>query len=111
MDDALKSGDALQRSESTVRALLESAAQAILAVNAEGRLILANRMAEKMFGYNHGELLGQQLDLLVPTDAQHRHREYHEAFFANPRNRPMGMGLRFLAAAEIITGAGHGEVS
>ena len=93
MDDALKSGDALQRSESTVRALLESAAQAILAVNAEGRLILANRMAEKMFGYNHGELLGQQLDLLVPTDAQHRHREYHEAFFANPRNRPMGMGL------------------
>jgi PAS domain S-box-containing protein len=93
MDDALKSGDALQRSESTVRALLESAAQAILAVNAEGRLILANRMAEKMFGYNHGELLGQPLDLLVPKDVQHRHREYHEAFFANPRNRPMGMGL------------------
>jgi PAS domain S-box-containing protein len=93
MDDALKSGDALQRSESTVRALLESAAQAILAVNAEGRLILANRMAEKMFGYNQSELLGQQLDLLVPTDAQHRHREYHKAFFADPRNRPMGMGL------------------
>jgi PAS domain S-box-containing protein len=46
-----------------------------------------------MFGYNHEELLGQPLDLLVPKDVQHRHREYHEAFFANPRNRPMGMGL------------------
>ena len=93
MDDARKPGDVLQHSESTIRALLESAAQAILAVNAEGRLVLANRMAEKMFGYNQSELLGQQLDLLVPTDAQHRHREYHKAFFADPRNRPMGMGL------------------
>ena len=93
MDDVRKIGDVWQHSESTVRALLESAAQAILTVNAEGRLVLANRMAEKMFGYNQSELLGQQLDLLVPTDAQHRHREYHKAFFADPRNRPMGMGL------------------
>ena len=93
MEDVRKTGAVLQHSESTIRALLESAAQAILAVNAEGRLVLANRMAEKMFGYNQSELLGQQLDLLVPTDAQHRHREYHKAFFADPRNRPMGMGL------------------
>jgi PAS domain S-box-containing protein len=93
MDDARKPGDALQRSESTVRALLESAAQAILAVNADGRVVLANRMAEKMFGYNQEELLGQPLDLLVPKDAQHRHREHHKAFFADPRNRSMGMGL------------------
>ena len=93
MDDDRKSGDALQRSESTVRALLESAAQAILAVNKEGRFVLANGMAEKMFGYNQNELVGQPLDLLVPKDVQHRHGEYHTAFFDNPRNRPMGMGL------------------
>ena len=93
MDDARKSGDALQRSESTVRALLESAAQAILAVNAEGGLVLANNMVDKMFGYSPNELIGQPLELLVPKEAQHRHREHHKAFFANPRNRPMGMGL------------------
>ena len=51
MEDARKSGDVLQRSEFTVRALLESAAQAILAVNVEGRFVLANPMVEKMFGY------------------------------------------------------------
>jgi PAS domain S-box-containing protein len=93
MDDARKSGDALQRSESTVRALLESAAQAILAVNADGILVLANDTVNKMFGYNPDQLIGQPLELLVPKDVQHRHREYQKAFFANPRNRPMGMGL------------------
>ena len=93
MDDARKPGDALQRSESTVRALLESAAQGILAVNKDGRFVLANRMAEKIFGYDQEELLRQSLDLLVPRDVQHRHREHHKAFFANPKSRPMGLGL------------------
>lgn len=40
-----------RRSEFTVRTLLESAAQAILAVNVEGRVVLANLMVEKMFGF------------------------------------------------------------
>ena len=93
LGDARKSGDALQRSESTVRTLLESAAQAILAISTDGRLVLANSMADKMFGYNPEELVGQSLDLLVPTDVQHRHREHRKAFFANPRDRPMGIGI------------------
>jgi PAS domain-containing protein len=70
MDDAREPGDALQRSESTVRALLESAAQAILAINTDGRLVFANDMVDKMFGYNPNELIGQPLELLLPKDAQ-----------------------------------------
>jgi len=93
MEDVRKTGDVLQHSESTVRALLESAVQGILAINTEGRLVLANHMVGKMFGYDSDQLIGQPLELLVPRDAQHRHREHHKAFFANPRNRPMGMGL------------------
>ena len=93
MEDTRKSRGALQSSESTVRALLESAAQGILAVNTDGRFVLANRKAEKIFGYSEKELLGQPLDLLVPTNVQDSHRGHHEAFFANPISRPMGMGL------------------
>ena len=93
LDDAHKFGDALQRGESVVRTLLESAAQAILAINVDGRLVLANDTVDKMFGYNREELLGQPLDLLLPTDVHHRHLKHHKAFFANPKNRPMGIGL------------------
>jgi PAS domain S-box-containing protein len=93
MEDARKSGDVLQRSEFTVRALLETAAQAILAVNVEGRLVLANNMVVKMFGYSQNELIGQPLELLLPKDSQRRHQDHQTAFFANPQKRPMGLGL------------------
>jgi PAS domain S-box-containing protein len=93
MADARKSAVARQRSESVLRALLESAAQAILAVDTGGKLVLANGMAEKMFGYSPNELIGQPLGLLVPENVRHRHREHESAFLANPRNRPMGIGL------------------
>ena len=93
MEDARKSGDVLQRSEFAVRALLESAAQAILAVNVEGRLVLANPMVEKMFGYSQNELIGQPLELLLPKDSQRRHQDHQKAFFANPQKRTMGLGL------------------
>ena len=93
MEDVRKTGDVLKRSEFTVHALLESAAQAILAVNVEGRLVLANPMVEKMFGYSQNELIGQPLELLLPKDSQRRHQDHQRAFFANPQKRPMGLGL------------------
>ena len=93
MEASRKSGDTLQRSESTVRALLESAAQGILAVNVDGKLVLANHTAEKMFGYKPNELIGQPLGLLLPKESKRRHLGHQKAFFANPRNRPMGIGL------------------
>ena len=93
MEDVRKTGDVLKRSEFTVHALLESASQAILAVNVEGRLVLANSMVEKMFGYSQNELIGQPLELLLPKDSQRRHQDHQAAFFANPQKRPMGLGL------------------
>ena len=93
MEDVRRTGDVLKSSEFTVHALLESAAQAILAVNVEGRLVLANPMVEKMFGYSQNELIGQPLELLLPKDSQRRHQDHQAAFFANPQKRPMGLGL------------------
>ena len=65
----------LRESEQTVRALLDSAAQAILAVDREGRIVLANRMAGEMFGYGKDELLGQPLALLLPEDVAGMRRD------------------------------------
>jgi PAS domain S-box-containing protein len=93
MGDAPKRGKLLQLGESTIRSILESAAQGILAINADGRLVLANNMALKMFGYNPNELLYQPLELLIPENLKHRHLKHQKGYFANPKNRPMGIGL------------------
>ncbi|MBV8818655.1 MAG: PAS domain S-box protein, partial [Acidobacteriaceae bacterium] len=57
---------ALQRRESTIRALMESTAQAILALDPDNRVVLANGAATAIFGYPHDELLSRPLDSLVP---------------------------------------------
>ncbi len=80
-------------SEATVRALLETAAQAILASGKDGRIVLANATAEKMYGYGRGEMLGQPLESLVPRRLRKQHEAHRAAWFADPRNRTMGARL------------------
>ena len=78
--------------EATAQALLESAAQAILAFDADGRIRIANLSAEKMFGYPRTALLGRHLELLMPERFRAAHAQLRAAWFAQPQNRPMGIG-------------------
>lgn len=88
-----KATDRADESEATVRAIMESAAQAVLACNQEGRIVLVNTAAEKMYGYKRDELIGQALESLVPEGLKKRHALHRAAWFKEPRNRPMGLGL------------------
>jgi PAS domain S-box-containing protein len=92
MNPAPKLSDALQKGD-LISILLESAAQGILAINADGKLLFANSTAGKMFGYNANDLIGQPLEVLIPENSRHRHLEHQKAFIANPRSRTMGIGL------------------
>ncbi|MBZ5602631.1 MAG: PAS domain S-box protein [Acidobacteriia bacterium] len=83
----------LRESEATTRALLETAGQAILAVNPAGTIRLANRMTSEMFGYAHDELLGKPHDVLLPSRYRERHADFRDEFAARPRIRTMGVGL------------------
>jgi len=96
-----QSEQAAKRSEATVRALLDSAAQVILAVDASGTIVMVNHMTETTFGYKPDELLGQSLDLLLPEEVRSRHREHQKDYFDSPRNRPMGIGLELKARHKI----------
>lgn len=84
----------LRESEATTRALLETAAQAILAIDGGGRIVLANKTAAEMFGYETShELLGRPLEMLVPERLRSRHEIHRAEFSSNPKTRPMGTGV------------------
>jgi PAS domain S-box-containing protein len=88
----------LREREQTVRALLDSAAQAIVAVNEEGVIVLANRMSSKIFGYEDDALVGRRLDILIPRAMRPHHARLRLGYMANPVVRPMGLGSEVLAA-------------
>ena len=79
--------------EVTVRALLESAPDALVIVDGHGLIVLANAQAEALFGYGREELVGQAVELLVPLDKRAGHPAHRESFMASPRTRPMGAAL------------------
>jgi PAS domain S-box-containing protein len=87
----LETRDSLAESEATVRLLLNTSAQAILAVDADGRIVLANDTTTSMFGYDVPDLLGQSMELLIPEACQGP-SEHHKTFFPAVQSRPMGMG-------------------
>jgi PAS domain S-box-containing protein len=93
--DRTERATARQRAEegdATIRALLETAAQAILAIDPQGRIVLANAAAEGMFGYPRDELMGQPIEKLIPERVRARHVEHRATWFSQPRSRPMGLG-------------------
>jgi hypothetical protein len=84
---------ALRRSEAISRALLESASESIVATDAAGRIVLVNAQTERMFGYTRAELIGQPVELLIPTRAREAHGRHRGNYMAAPRVRSMGKGL------------------
>ena len=77
--------------------LLESAPDAILELDNEGRIVLLNRMAEQLFGYTREELLGQTVEALVPEALRTAHKRYRSEYLSQPVTRPMGSGLKLEA--------------
>jgi PAS domain S-box-containing protein len=75
------------------RALLDAAPDGIVVCDDRGILVLVNSAAERMFGYDHDELLGASLEALIPEHARPRHEHHRAAYNAGPRLRPMGTDL------------------
>jgi two-component system cell cycle sensor histidine kinase/response regulator CckA len=73
--------------------LLEAAPDAVVCVDREGRIVVLNDQTRRMFGYAGDELLGRQVDVLLPGRFRARHRHHRAAYLAEPGTRPMGPGL------------------
>ena len=74
-------------------ALLEATPDAMVCIAADGRIALVNAQAERLFGYERGELIGQPVEILVPDAARAAHAGHRAGYVADPRHRPMGAGL------------------
>ena len=72
--------------------LFESVSEGIIVVNKSQVVVAINASANKMFGYEEGELKGKPLDLLIPQKYRHNHDKNVDRFMESSENRQMGHG-------------------
>ncbi len=64
-------------------------------VDGDGRIVLVNTEAEKLFGYEAAELVGQPVEMLMPERYRERHPGHRAGYLADPHVRPMGSGVLY----------------
>ncbi len=82
------------RAETMFHALLESAPDAMVIVGPDGRIMLANARTDQMFGYPREDLLGREIEVLIPPRLRGAHERHRAGFFDKPAARRMGAGLQ-----------------
>jgi PAS domain S-box-containing protein len=92
-EDLALEGTERKQAEERFRELLESAPDAMVIVNEDGQITLVNAQVERVFGYEHGELLGKRVEILVPERRRGTHVRERRNFLSDPHARPMGAGL------------------
>jgi PAS domain S-box-containing protein len=79
--------ETLRQSEERFRHIVESAPNGIVMVDQEGRIVLLNSQAERLFGYAKEELLDQSVEVLIPWRYREMHSQCRGDFFALPQSR------------------------
>jgi protein-histidine pros-kinase len=80
-------------SEAYFRNVLESAPDAMVIIDHYGKIAVVNEQAERMFGYTREQMLGQEIELLLPDDVHDKHISHRTAYSRDPHLRPMGIGM------------------
>ena len=94
-----KCGMEMQTLQAKYEKLLESTPDAMLFINQEARIVLANAQAEKLFGYSEEELVGKDLHLLVPDRYRLQHKNKVADYFSNPGETSMKKHLLIAVVA------------
>lgn len=92
MQDIPQTAMSAPPSDEPFRLVVEAAPNAMVMIDGEGRIVMVNAQAERVFGYSRAELLGQHVEMLVPARFRGHHPALRTAFAGDPRPRPMGAG-------------------
>jgi PAS domain S-box-containing protein len=84
--------DALGASEARWRAIINSAVDGIIVIDAHGRIEAFNHAAERLFGYTLDEVIGQNVDMLMPSPYREEHDSYLSRYMATGRAKIIGIG-------------------
>ena len=82
---------------SVFRTLFVAYPDALIVADARGTIVLANPAAAGLLGYSIAELVGLNVDVLVPDAIRPRHAAYRGAYAHDPQPRPMGTGMELVA--------------
>ena len=89
--------DATTFAATLVPTVLDAAPDAMLVIDAGGRIVFANQQVTALFGYTRDELLGLAVDALVPDRFRPRHAGHRQTYARSGQRRPMGSGLDLFA--------------
>lgn len=84
---------AIRERERWFQALLASAPDPTIIVDADGTIELVNFQTEAVFGYAAGEMIGQKIEMLVPEAVRGGHVAHRTSYVSSALTRPMGAGL------------------
>jgi two-component system sensor kinase FixL len=88
----LKTQQALRESEERIRAILNTAADAIISIDQQGIVASVNPAALRMFGYSQEELLGKNISLIMPSPFREEHDAYLSRYLQTGEARIIGVG-------------------
>lgn len=79
-------------SESHLRSILATVPDAMVVIDAHGHIISFSAAAEKMFGYAEGEVIGENVSMLMPSPDRERHDQYLETYRRTGVRKIIGIG-------------------
>jgi two-component system sensor kinase FixL len=96
-DDTAGLARQLRASEARWRAIVESAVDGIVVIDADGRIEAFNPAAERLFGYSDSELIGLNVTTLMPSPYREEHDGYLSRYLATGQARIIGTGREVVA--------------
>ena len=84
--------EALRKSEERLRSIVESAVDAIVVIDDRGHIQAFNPSAERLFGYTVSEVLGRNVNMLMPSPDRERHDGYLHHYLTTGEQKIIGIG-------------------
>jgi protein-histidine pros-kinase len=96
VQSVLREAGSVEGHDAFFRHLLDAAPDAMIIVDQQGRIAIINAQTEKVFGYQREELLGKDVEMLMPDRFRARHKQHRAGYVGNPRLREMGAGMELM---------------